>query len=591
MAANMSALIDRAKGGLGVDRLVLAIHDASFPSSPDEDVGRGTPYGAGGEALLRFARELGFDAIQLGPQGLGSPHNPSPYDGALFARDPVALSIEGLVAEGWIDRPILADQDPARADHAAAHATMRRLLDDAWHRFLDRGERASLARYLADNEGWLVPAALYDVLVVRHGHGHFAHFGADRTLWSDPRRGLDRRALREHFAAEVERFAFEQRLVARQHRAFLARAEALGLAVHGDFQVGLAPRDEWAFGAAFLPGYRLGAPPSRTNPEGQPWGYPVLHPGQRAPGEPAHELLCERFRRAFDDYHALRIDHPHGLVCPWVYRANDPDPARAVRQGARLFASPDLRDHPVLAAWAIVRPSQLRRELPRHHDDWVGELDEDQVERYALWLDLATQIAARHGRTAEALVCEILSTEPRPLAEVARRHGLGRFRVTQKADLTDCRDVYRAENARPEDWVMIGTHDTPTIWSLFEGWSEGRRQAEARHLAAALGDPSAAPRWAKSPGDLARAKLAELFACRARHVMIFFADLFGFRERYNEPGTVGPQNWRLRLAPDFAARYRRDRALGLALDLAGALSLALRARGHEDLADDLAGDA
>ena len=582
-----SQLIERAKERLGVDRLVLAIHDASFPSAAVEDIGRGTPYGAGGEALLRFARELGFDAVQLGPQGIASAYNPSPYDGTIFARDPVSLSIEALVADGFIARPSLAESDPTHADHARAYATMRALLDEAWARFSARraGEHEELLRYLASNAWWLAPAAIYDELAARYGHGHFARFGPDRTLFSDVAREPERRVLRQRFAPAVERFAFEQRLIARQHRAFLRRAEALGLAVHGDLQVGLAPRDEWAFGAAFLPGYRLGAPPSRTNPEGQPWGYAVLHPGQRAAGQPAYELVRERFRRAFADYHGLRIDHPHGLVCPWVYREDDADRWRSVRQGARLFASPDLPDHPALARWAIARPSQLRRELPRHHDDWVGDLDEDQVERYATYIDLAAEIAA--GRGSRVIVCEILSTEPRPLAEVAKRHGLGRFRVTQKANLTDPHDVYRAENARPEDWVMIGTHDTETIWSLVDGWSEARRQREATHLAGALGEPSAAERWARAPGDLARAKLAELFACRARHVMIFFADLFGFRERYNEPGTVGPHNWRLRLPADFAARYRRDRDRGVALDLTGALALALRARGHRDLADRL----
>src|SRR5690606_16983826 len=99
----------------------------------------------------------------------------------------------------------------------------------------------------------------------------------------------------------------------------------------------------------------------------------------------------ERFRRAFADYHGLRIDHPHGLVCPWVYREDDADRWRAVRQGARLFAAPDLPDHPALARWAIARASQLRRELPRHHDDWVGSLDDDQVGRYATFIDLAAE--------------------------------------------------------------------------------------------------------------------------------------------------------------------------------------------------------
>src|SRR5690348_11129883 len=58
-----------ALGLLGIDRLVLAIHDQSFPSTLDEDVGRGSPYGLGARALLELLAALGFDGVQLGPQG------------------------------------------------------------------------------------------------------------------------------------------------------------------------------------------------------------------------------------------------------------------------------------------------------------------------------------------------------------------------------------------------------------------------------------------------------------------------------------------------------------------------------------------
>ena len=51
-------------------------------------------------------------------------------------------------------------------------------------------------------------------------------------------------------------------------------------------------------------------------------------------GGEAKALLSSRAAKALDEYDGLRIDHPHGLVCPWVYRADDPDPYRAVRAGA-----------------------------------------------------------------------------------------------------------------------------------------------------------------------------------------------------------------------------------------------------------------
>jgi len=53
------------------------------------------------------------------------------------------------------------------------------------------------------------------------------------------------------------------------------------------------------------------------------------------------------------------------------------------------------------------------------------------------------------------------------------------------------------------------------------------------------------------------------------------------REPYNRPGTISEENWSLRIPPDFGERYARDRRTGRALDLPGALAMAIRARGGE----------
>jgi hypothetical protein len=74
------------------------------------------------------------------------------------------------------------------------------------------------------------------------------------------------------------------------------------------------------------------------------------------------------------------------------------------------------------------------------------------------------------------------------------------------------------------------------------------------------------------------AQFADLFASAAHNVMVFFCDVFGMQESYNVPGTVGPENWSLRVPPSYAdvhaERLRRDRALNLPL----ALAMAVRAR-------------
>ena len=140
--------------------------------------------------------------------------------------------------------------------------------------------------------------------------------------------------------------------------------------------------------------------------------------------------------------------------------------------------------------------------------------------------------------------------------------GLGRFRVTQKADLSNPQDVYRSENVAPEDWVMVGNHDTKSLWRLVGEWQwRGTLRAQADYLATRLhpepqGREAFARQLAANPGLLAQAKIADLFACRARHVMVFFADLLGMTETYNVPGTVEERNWSLRVPEDWARQYR-----------------------------------
>jgi 4-alpha-glucanotransferase len=133
------------------------------------------------------------------------------------------------------------------------------------------------------------------------------------------------------------------------------------------------------------------------------------------------------------------------------------------------------------------------------------------------------------------------------------------------------------------DWVMVGTHDTPSIWRVARAWDERVRRDRAAHFAARLARTpeereSLARELAADVGALVHAEIADLFACPAAHVVVFFADLFGLEEIYNRPGTFDPDNWTLRLTPDFAERWERGAKSGDALDPRKALAMALRAR-------------
>jgi 4-alpha-glucanotransferase len=574
-------LTHEARRALEIDDLVLAVHDASFPAEPGEDTGRGTPYARGATRLCEFAESLGFTGLQLGPQGVTTRVNRSPYDGSVFSRNPLSISLLALHDDpGWEGLLGRAELEAATshgppgggravADHA--ESVIEGAIDVAFRRFTtaaspDLVDRFALFR--RDAAHWLDHDASFEA--------HAAEYGSDDVgRW--PRKPLSDSELRAGSRDAAARYAFAQFVVHEQHRIFRERVHSLGWKVLGDLQVGLSPRDRWQRGDLFFDSFALGAPLSRTDPHGQPWGYAVLHPDS----SPALAFFRARIRKMAREYDGLRIDHPHGLVCPWVYDAAAPDPLVAVAHGARLFESPDLPDHPDLGRYAIARPDQIDRASPRYGDGWVRQLDEAQVARYAVRFGIVVEELAAVGKSD--IPCEVLSTAPYPLVEVLRRHGLGRFRVTQKADMGDPRDGYRSENATPRDWIMVGTHDTAPLARVVDGWfDKGVVDTRAAYLAERL-IPDATQRSAfasavsKGPNPLLRAMFADLFASPARHVLVFMSDLFGFREVYNRPGVVSEENWGLRIPADFERVYGANVAAGTAMDVPAAMAMALRA--------------
>ncbi len=604
--ASQHDLTRAALRALGIERLVLAIHDVSFPSRPDEDIGRGSPYAAGGHDLLVFARELGFDGVQLGPQGQTSPGNPSPYDGSVFSKSILSIALAELTTERYarlLDEGTLASAvagapaGDSQAHYPYAFEMQSRAVATAASTLRARAaqgdrqaaELTSRVRSFATRAAWLEHDARFEAFTELHGTD-------DWRTWPDADRlpSLARIAeVEQAQTAVLDAYAFGQYVLDAQHQRLREVLRGLGLRLYGDLQVGLSLRDRWSRGHLFLDRYRMGAPPSRTNPEGQPWGYPVLDPRQylrRFVGDAVDTgplaFMRARITKLFAELDGVRIDHPHGLVCPWVYDAWATDPMEAVVQGARLFETPVSTEHPSLVSLALVRADQIDDRVPPYDDDHVHGLTPAQTSEYERMFDVVMEGARRAGRTADDVLCEVLSTCPAPLACVMDRHGLGRFRVTQKASLVDIEDGYRGENAQPRDWIMIGNHDTEPVLAVVERWRRaGTLAARAAYLALRLEPEPArqeafATSLARDPSDVVQAMFAELFVGPAANVLVFFADLFGERATYNTPGLVSDANWTMRVPRAFRDVYAERRARGEALDVPRALALAMRARGE-----------
>jgi 4-alpha-glucanotransferase len=569
-----------------------------FPPSA-WDAGYGAPLSPAGQRLLKFAARLGFNALQLGPPGQISTANLSPYDGTVFARNVWSLDCSALAEDEFgsllqpeaVDRLGLGPSATSRVEPERASRLTRRAIDTC-HRCLmqlrdtvpDHPLIRDFERFRAEQAYWLELNAAYEAAAER--------FGDDPRRWAPAVRARfrvadDRRrraAVREEWGPAIERSELAQYLCHRQHARFRELARTEGLAIWGDLQVGYSHRDRFLHDGCFAPHWLLGAPPSRTNPEGQPWDHPMLDPDQLdASGSAANRLFGMRVRKLLSEHDGIRIDHPHGLVCPWIYRAAVPDPYEAVRHGVRAFESPDSKE-PELARWAIARHDDLNPAASSPFaDDRVYRLDEAQVARYSRLFDVLAGLCDGR-RVADVCAAEVLSTCPYPLRRVLARHGLGRFRVTQKADPDDLYDVYRTDHAQPDDWLMLGTHDTAPVFPIAMEWvRNGGAWPRAAYLADRLiddveGRGAAVARIASSPRDLLCASLADLFACPAETVFVFVGDLFGEREPFNRAGIIHPDNWTARLPENFEDVYVARLREGRALDIPAALQLALSRR-------------
>jgi 4-alpha-glucanotransferase len=607
-------LVAAALRALGIGRFVLAIHDASFPSASGEDVGRGSPYSRGGHAFADFARELGFDGLQLGPQGQTSFANPSPYDGSAFSKSILSIALPELTEARFarvlpgelLDAAVRATPPgDTRAHYKHAFDTAARAIAIATVDMTARAaagnaatrELAAHVAAFAERSEWLAHDARFEAFVATHGtEDERAWPAADRV--PAPRRVADVERAHRHV---LDAYALGQYVLDVQHHALRAHLRRLGMRLHGDLQIGLSPRDRWSRGHLFLPRYRLGAPPSRTNPVGQPWGYPVLDPKQylrRFVGDDDTgplAFLRARATKLFAELDAVRVEHPHGLVCPWVYDGDARDPLAAVVAGARLFETPASAEHAALAELAIVRPDQIDPHVPPHDDAHVLSVTPAQLTEYERLIEVIMECAREGGRGPSDVLCEVPSTCPAPLAAVMKQYDLGRFRVTQKASTALPDDGDRGENAAPHDWIMIGNHDTPPLRAVIERWSEEDHvAARAAYLATRL-EPTAARQanvaaaLGSDPRKLALGMFADLFVGPAANVLVFFADLYGETATYDVPGVISEDNWRLRVPGAFREVYMDRLARGEAMDVMGALALAMHARGeafvrgHEDL--------
>lgn len=287
-------------------RAGLLLHPSSLPG----------PYGIG-DIGASARRLLGWMAsaelriwqfLPLNPvDGLGCPYaSPS-----AFAAEPLLLSIDDLVHEGWLshaERPLWSGGIDA-VDWTALRALKTPALHLAARRVL---QSEDIEAWAADRP-WVLDWGRFAAHAAAHGH--------DWTRW--PRRLTERDEAWEHIALQwlFDRQWGQLRQVARQH----------GIALWGDLPmfVGASSADTWAHPELFRldkggrPTVVTGAPPDDFSPQGQKWGH--AHFDLAAHRKTQHAWWLARVHRLLEHADAVRLDHFRGLESVWEIPADAPD--------------------------------------------------------------------------------------------------------------------------------------------------------------------------------------------------------------------------------------------------------------------------
>lgn len=465
--------------------------------------------------VARWLGAAGLRALQLLPINEIAPGDTSPYSAlSAMATDPQFISLgrledfHALGGETRLTPDLRAMLDAARnapsVDYAAVRALKLRVLRRSFARFLETewigGTRrsAALRAYIRDQAWWLDDCALFRALHARYGERPW-------TDWPAPLRTRQPGPLartREELADEILYRQYLQWIADDQWAD--ARRDAAGMAILGDlpFMVGVDSADVWAHQDEFRLDASVGVPPDAFSPSGQDWGVPVDE--WEVLAERDFDWLRDRGRRMAALFDGFRVDHLVGFYRTY-FRPHD---------GSAAAFTP---------------------------------ADEEAQTR------LGERVLAVLRESGAEIVAEDLGTVPDFVRASLARTGVPGFKVL-RWERHWHRDGHPFMD--PADYPAVavatsGTHDTETMAVWWE-------KAEQPEREAVLAIPSVAERLAPDDraqaietaaftGALREALLGSLFASRARILMLPIQDLFGWRDRINQPGTVGPMNWTWRL--------------------------------------------
>jgi 4-alpha-glucanotransferase len=466
------------------------------------------------EPMARWLDSAGQQVLQLLPINEMPVDETSPYSAlSAMAIDPQFITLDALedfAATGGeealepdmraaLDRvrvePVIAYRDVRKLKRAALRRSFCHFRDTEW-----RGgtRRASAFRtYMEQQSWWLDDYALFRALHARYDERAW-------TDWPEPLRTRRPDALdeaRRELADDVLFRQYVQWVAGDQWGT--ARDRAGRVALFGDlpFMVSRDSADVWARQDEFRLDASVGVPPDAFSETGQDWGLPVYRWDVLASRD--FDWLRHRARRNADLFDSYRVDHLVGFYRTY-FRPEGGEPQ---------FTPPD-------------EPSQRA----------LGE------RVLAVFREPGAEIIAEDLGTVPDFVRESLTALTVPGYKVFRWERLWH----------EPGQPFKDPSSYPAASVATsGTHDTEPMVIWWENAPRDERDAvlamPAMQERLMEEDRSRALEARDLPHVMREALLETLFASGSDLLILPVQDVFGWRDRINQPATVGEDNWTWRL--------------------------------------------
>ena len=279
------------------------------------------------DALQRMGQRW-WQILPLGPTGFGN----SPYQShSSFAGNPLLVSPEGMVADGWLEASDLDDYPVLPDDHVdfdAVYAAKNRLFHRAFERL--ENDPPEFATFRETHRDWLDDYALYMAMKAAHGGKAWNSWELDAAT----RKPKEMARWRAELATDVRRLQFVQFLFDQQWTRLRRYAREHNVGFMGDLPIFVSgdSADVWArpdlfeLDEAGKPTVVAGVPPDYFSADGQLWGNPLYKWSAHLAENFAWWIT--RMKGTIKHVDLVRLDHFRGFEAYWAVPARPRPPRR-----------------------------------------------------------------------------------------------------------------------------------------------------------------------------------------------------------------------------------------------------------------------